>query len=191
MLGWHGIRRSLDEPALIRTELTATTAWWRAHLSVCDASVCHISRKDIMSKQICRQDFSKLEEKIGIMVETPSAVMIIEDIYNEVISFVSFGTNDLTHLVLGIDRNNERWAKLSSVYHPAVLQCIKMVIDVCNRFEVETSICGESGSQSEMAQILVRYGIKSISCNRDAIETISTTVFEEEQRLDKTKEKVG
>jgi len=56
---------------------------------------------------------------------------------------------------------------------------------------VETSICGESGSQSEMAQILVRYGIKSISCNRDAIETISTTVFEEEQRLDKTKEKVG
>jgi pyruvate,water dikinase len=42
------------------------------------------------------------------MVETPSAVMIIEDIYNEVISFVSFGTNDLTHLVLGIDRNNER-----------------------------------------------------------------------------------
>ena len=61
-----------------------------------------------MSKQICRQDFSKLDEKIGIMVETPSAVMIIEDIYNEVISFVSFGTNDLTHLVLGIDRNNER-----------------------------------------------------------------------------------
>jgi len=43
----------------------------------------------------------------------------------------------------------------------------------------------------KVAQILVRYGIKSISCNRDAIETISTTVFEEEQRLDKTKEKVG
>ena len=91
---------------------------------------------------------------------------------------------------MGIDRNNERLVKLSSVYHPAFLQSMKMVIDVCNRFDVETSICGESGSQSEMAQILVRYGIKSISCNRDAIETISTTVFEEEQIMAKIKEKV-
>ena len=56
-------------------------------------------------------------------------------------------------------------------------------MEVCNRLGIETSICGESGSQSEMAQILVRYGIKSISCNRDAIDLIKTPVFKEEQRM--------
>jgi pyruvate,water dikinase len=120
------------------------------------------------------------------MVETPAAILIIEELCKEGISFVSFGTNDLTQLILGIDRNNERLSRLSSVFHPAVLKSMKMVIEVCNRLGVETSICGESGSQSEMAQILVRYGIKSISCNRDAIDLIRTTVFEEEQRMMKS-----
>ena len=185
MLGWHGIRRSLDEPALLKAELNAIK---RLHdegftnLYVMLPFV--ISVEEVQkSKEICRQISSTLENKIGIMVETPAAILIIEELCKEGISFVSFGTNDLTQLILGIDRNNERLSRLSSVFHPAVLKSMKMVIEVCNRLGVETSICGESGSQSEMAQILVRYGIKSISCNRDAIDLIKTTVFEEEQRM--------
>jgi pyruvate,water dikinase len=58
---------------------------------------------------------------------------------------------------------------------------MKMVIDICNHFGIETSICGESGSSPEMAKILVKYGIKSISCNLDAIDTIRRIVFQEEQ----------
>ncbi len=193
MLGWHGIRRSLDEPPLLKAELTAIQRLHDEGLTNLYVMLPFvISVEEVAkTKQICRQEFPILEKKIGIMVETPAAVMIIEDLCKEGIAFVSFGTNDLTQLILGIDRNNERLAKLSSVYHPAVLQSMKLVIDVCNRFDVETSNCGESGSQSDMARILVRYGIKSISSNRDAIETILTTVFEEEQRLAKIKEKVG
>lgn len=116
------------------------------------------------------------------MVETPASVMIIEDLCKEGIAFASFGTNDLTQLTLGIDRNNERLAKISSAFHTAVLRSIKMVIDVCNRNGVETSICGESGSSPEMARILVRYGIKSISCNMDAINTIRAIVYQEEKQ---------
>lgn len=188
MLGWHGIRRSLDEPALLKAELNAIKKLHDegfTNLYVMLPFV--ISVEEVQkSKEICREISSTLENKIGIMVETPAAILIIEELCKEGISFVSFGTNDLTQLILGIDRNNERLSRLSSVFHPAVLKSMKMVIEVCNRLGVETSICGESGSQSEMAQILVRYGIKSISCNRDAIDLIRTTIFEEEQRMMKS-----
>jgi pyruvate,water dikinase len=89
----------------------------------------------------------------------------------------------LIQLTLGIDRNNERLAKRSSASHPAVLRSMKMVIDVCNEFGVETSICGESGSNVDIARILVKYGIKSISCNIDAIDTIRAVVYQEEQGI--------
>jgi pyruvate,water dikinase len=101
----------------------------------------------------------------------------------EGIAFASFGTNDLIQLVLGIDRNSERLAKMSSPFHPAILRSMKMVIDVCNDYGVESSICGESGSLPEMAKILVSYGIKSISCDIDAIDIIRAVVYQEEQKL--------
>lgn len=191
MLGWHGIRRSLEEPDLLKAELTAIQRLHdegQSNLYVMLPFV--ISVEEVQKvKDMCKHEFPTFEKRIGIMVETPASVLIIEDLCKEGISFASFGTNDLTQLILGIDRNNERLAKWSSVFHPAVLKSMKMVIDVCNRFGVETSICGESGSQPEMARTLVEYGIKSISCNRDAIDIIRSTVFEEEQRLDKKTEK--
>jgi pyruvate,water dikinase len=116
------------------------------------------------------------------MVETPASVMIIKELCEAKIAFASFGTNDLIQLTLGIDRNNETLAKSSSAFHPAILRSLKMVIDICNQFGIESSICGESGSDLEMAKILVGYGIKSISCNIDAIDNIRKVVYQEERR---------
>jgi pyruvate,water dikinase len=113
--------------------------------------------------------------------------MIIEDLCKEGIAFASFGTNDLTQLVLGIDRNNEKLAHLSSEFHPAVLRSIEMVIKICNSYGIETSICGESGSNPNMAKILLRYGIKSISCNIDAIDMIREVVHQEEEEEEEGK----
>jgi pyruvate, water dikinase len=84
---------------------------------------------------------------------------------------------------LGIDRGNERLANLSSTFHPAVLLSMKGVIDVCNRYGVETSICGEAGSDPKLAKILVEYGIRSISSNIDAINAIPIAVQEKEHEL--------
>lgn len=186
MLGWHGIRRSLDEPALLRSEFQAIKKMHEqeglTNLQVMLPFVTSIEEVH-RAKEIAREANLPLSAKIGIMVETPASVMIIEDLCKEGIAFASFGTNDLTQLVLGIDRNNERLAKMASPYHPAVLRSMKMVIDVCNAYGVETSICGESGSLSEMAKILVGYGIKSISCNMDVIATIRAVVYQEEQKL--------
>jgi len=184
MLGWHGIRRSLDEQELLKSEFQAIKRLHEEGLTNLQVMLPFvISVEEVRkAKEIAKQVSLPLDKaKIGIMVETPASVMIIEDLCKEGISFASFGTNDLAQLVLGIDRNNERLAQLSSEFHPAVLRSIEMVINTCNRYGIETSICGESGSNPNMARILVKYGIKSISCNIDAIDTIREVIHQEEQ----------
>lgn len=185
MLGWHGIRRSLDEPELLRSEFQAIKKMYDEGLTNLHIMLPFvISVEEVRwAKELAREEGLPATTKVGIMVETPASVMIIEDLCKEGISFASFGTNDLTQLTLGIDRNNARLARLSSSFHPAVLRSMKQVIDACNRYGIETSICGESGSSPDMARILIDYGIKSISCNTDAIDTIRKVVHQREQEL--------
>lgn len=184
MLGWHGIRRSLDEPALLKAEFEGIKRLHQEGLINVHVMLPFIISVEELreAKEIAREAGLTGKDEIGIMVETPAAVMIIEDLCKEGIAFASFGTNDLTQLTLGVDRNNERLAKLSSEFHPAVLRSMKQTIDVCNRYRVESSVCGESGSDPDMAKILVGYGIKSISCNADAISAIRAAVYEQEGR---------
>ncbi|MEM4598309.1 MAG: putative PEP-binding protein, partial [Candidatus Diapherotrites archaeon] len=113
----------------------------------------------------------------------PSAALTIDDILAEGIDFISFGTNDLTQLTLGLDRNNERIQKYFNEMHPSVLKLIKMVIDACKRAGVTTSICGQAASNPEMVKILIRYGIDSVSANIDSVEKIRAVVISEEKKL--------
>jgi pyruvate,water dikinase len=187
MLGWHGIRRSLDEPELLRAEFTAIKRLHEEGFGNVQIMLPFVISVDEVqkAKTIAQEVGLPDEAEIGIMVETPAAVMTIEELCKEGIAFASFGTNDLTQLTLGVDRNDERLAKLSSAFHPAVLRSMKEVIEVCNRYGVETSICGESGSDPEMVKILMKYGIKSVSCNTDAIDAIRSTVHDlEKERVE-------
>lgn len=186
MLGWHGIRRSIAEPELMKAEFEAIKRLYEEEgLTNMEVMLPFVVSTEEVKKarEIARQVGLSGKIKIGIMVETPASVMIIEELCKAKIAFASFGTNDLVQLILGIDRNNERLAKLSSPFHPAILDSMKMVIDTCNKYGIETSICGESGSSPEMAKILVRYGIKSISCNIDAVETIRAAVYQQERNV--------
>jgi pyruvate,water dikinase len=186
MLGWHGIRRSLDEPELLKAEFESFKRLYEdeglENLEVMLPFV--ISTDEVMrAKEIAKQVRLPEKIRIGIMVETPASVMIIEDLCKKAkIAFASFGTNDLVQLTLGIDRNNERLTNVSSTLHPSVLRFMKKVIDSCNKFGIETSICGESGSNPDTAKILVKYGINSISCNIDAIDTIRQAISQVEQK---------
>ena len=108
---------------------------------------------------------------------------MVEDFIKEGIDFVSFGTNDLTQYTLALDRNNERVAKLYTEKHKAVQKLIKEVILTCRKYGVETSICGQAGSDPEIAEKLVEYGITSISANPDAVEVVREMVARTELRL--------
>ena len=117
------------------------------------------------------------------MIEVPSAALTMEEIAKRDISFISFGTNDLTQLTLGLDRNNERIQKYFDEMHPAVLKLIKYVIDVCKEHDIETSICGQAANREDMVRTLVRFGIDSISANIDSVQRIRNVVLSEEKKI--------
>lgn len=187
MIGWHGIRRLLDEPKILRAEFQAVKELHDEGFDNVGIMLPFVIRAEEVkkAKELMREvGLGPCKEiDFGVMVETPAACWIIEDICKEGISFVSFGTNDLTQLTLGIDRNNERIAHLFSEMHPAVLGEVAKVIQVCKRYKVKTSICGQAGSKPEMAEFLVRQGIDSISANADAVEQIRHTVAKAEKKL--------
>src|SRR3989344_1897385 len=187
MLGWHGIRRSLDDAEILKAEFRAIK---RLHdegfknLGVMIPfviSVDEIKRSKKIMEEVGLEPLKDIE--FGVMCETPACVWIIEDLCNEGISFVSFGTNDLTQTTLGIDRNNERLQKWYNELHPAVLRSIEHVIKACKKYNVITSICGQAGSNPKMAEELVRFGIDSISANIDAVGLIRNTVSNIEKKM--------
>ncbi len=187
MIGWHGIRRLLDEPKILRAEFQAVKELHDEGFDNVGIMLPFIIRVDELrrAKELMKEVGLEPCKEIdfGIMVETPAACWVIEDLCKEGISFVSFGTNDLTQLTLGIDRNNERIAHLFSEMHPAVIGEIAKVVQVCKKYKVKTSICGQAGSKPEMAEFLVRQGIDSISANADAVDGIRHTVAKVEKKI--------
>ncbi|EEB74983.1 phosphoenolpyruvate synthase [Thermococcus sp. AM4] len=187
MLGWRGIRRSLDQPELLKAEFKAIKKVVEEGYDNIGVMLPLVANPDQIrkAKEIARSVGLEPHKDVewGIMVEVPAAALIIEDLIKEGLDFVSFGTNDLTQYTLAIDRDNDRIAYLYDEKHPAVLKLIKHVIKVAKKYGVETSICGQAGSDPKMAKILVRLGIDSISANPDAVELIRKTVAQEEQKL--------
>jgi pyruvate, water dikinase len=187
MIGWHGIRRLLDEPEILKAEFTAIRELhYEGHKNVgvmlpFVIRVEEIKKAKEMMKEVGLEPCKAVD--FGVMIETPASCWIIEDICKEGISFVSFGTNDLTQLTLGLDRNNQRIAKLFDELHPAVLNEIAKVIKVCRRYRVKTSICGQAGSKPEMAKFLVHQGVNSISANADAVDEIRQVVSDTEKSV--------
>jgi len=187
MIGWHAIRRLLDEPKILQAEFQAVKELHDEGNKNVGVMLPFIIRteevkqaKEIMrgmGLEPCRDvDF-------GVMIETPASCWIIEELCKEGINFISFGTNDLTQLTLGIDRNNARIAKLFDEMHPAVLGELAKVIKTCKKYDVQTSICGQAGSRPEMADFLVHQGIDSISANVDAVDEIRRVVARTEKKL--------
>ena len=187
MLGWRGIRRGLDQPELLKAEFTAIKKVVEEGYDNIGVMLPLVGHPEQIrkAKEIARSVGLEPHKDVewGIMIEVPAAALIIEDLIKEGLDFVSFGTNDLTQYTLAIDRDNDRIAYLYDEKHPAVLKLIENVIKVAKKYGVETSICGQAGSDPKMAKILVRLGIDSISANPDAVELIRKTVAQEEQKI--------
>ncbi len=187
MIGWHAIRRLLDEPAILKAEFQAIRDLHYEGLKNVGVMLPFVIRVDEVqrAKEMMREIGLEPLKAIdfGVMIETPAACWIIEDLCREGISFVSFGTNDLTQLTLGLDRNNQRLAKLFDEMHPAVLGEIAKVIKTCKKYCVKTSICGQAGSRPEMAEFLVHQGVDSISSNVDVVDEIRRVVARVEKKL--------
>lgn len=187
MLGWHGIKRSIDEPELLKAELLAIKDLSKEGLGNVGVMLPFVQSVEEVrkAKAIAKSAGIELGKDcaFGIMVETPAAAWIIDDLIAEGIQFISFGTNDLTQLTLGLDRNNERIQKWFTELHPAILKQLKYVIDKCNEAGIESSICGQAGSDPKMVSQLVRFGIKSVSANIDAVEEMRGVIARTEKEM--------
>lgn len=183
MLGWHGIRRDIDEPRMLKAQLNAIKELHEEGLTNVGVMLPFVqSLKEVLdSKKIAEEIMLQPEVDIGVMVETPAAVWIIDELIPH-IKFVSFGTNDLTQLTLGMDRNNEHVQKDFTELHPAILRQLEYVIKKCKVSGVRTSICGQAASNPEMVKKLIWYGIDSVSANIDAVEEIRNVVITEEKK---------
>jgi pyruvate,water dikinase len=187
MLGWRGIRRGIDQPEILRAELRTIKRLVEENYTNIGLMLplVHHPEQIAAAKEVANEVglIPHKDIKFGIMVETPASAIIIEDLIKEGLDFISFGTNDLTQYTLALDRNNERVAKHFTEKHPAVLKLIEGVIKTCNEHGVETSICGQAGSDPEVVKKLVEYGITSVSANPDAVTKVRETVARAEQRM--------
>ncbi len=187
MLGWHGIRRDLDEPEMLKVQFRAIKNMilkGYKNIGIMIPFTQNV-QEYIEAKKIAKEVGLNPHKDcfFGIMVETPGCSLTIEEYIKEKIDFVSFGTNDLTQLTLGLDRNNEKIQKWFTEFHPAILKQIAHVINACRQKGIRTSICGQAGSNPEMVKILVGLGIESISANIDAVDKIRETVYIAEREL--------
>ncbi|MCK5624338.1 phosphoenolpyruvate synthase [Candidatus Pacearchaeota archaeon] len=181
MLGMHGIRYGLKNPEILKAELKALkrVAEQGKTIGLLLPQIISVDEVKKVKEFLKEIDFQKA--KIGIMVETPAAVQIINDLCTEGIDFISFGTNDLTQYLLAVDRGNEQVQYIYNELNPAILYQLEFVIRVCKRNKVQTSICGQAGSKKEMVKFLVERGIDSISVNADVAKEISEYIVEIEK----------
>src|SRR3989344_5768932 len=189
MIGYRGCFRYVKEPDVFKMELHAIkkvreefglkNLWLMIPFVRRTGELKNV--KDLMHAEGLYQtrDF-----KLWIMVEVPSTVFIIEKFLDLGVAGISFGTNDLTQLILGVDRDSGIVAEEFDERHEAVLRALKHVIMECNARGVTSSFCGQAVSvYPEVAEAVVRYGITSVSVNPDSIETARKLIAGVERKV--------
>jgi pyruvate,water dikinase len=120
--------------------------------------------------------------KIYVMCEIPSNVLLADE-FLEIFDGMSIGSNDLTQLVLGIDRDNEMLTQIGDERNPAVLKMLEEVIKKCKEKNKYIGICGQAPSDfPEIVEFLVKNKIDSISVNPDAVIKTINLVKEVEEK---------
>jgi len=189
MMGYRGAARYIMEPELFKMELRALKKvrekFGLRNLWLMIPFVRRIGEmraiKDILREM---EIYQTRDFKLWIMVEVPSTVVLIDQFCKEGIDGVSIGTNDLTQLTLGIDRDNATLAKGFDERNEAVLRSLKHVITTCKKYGVTTSLCGQAPSvYPEFAEKLVEYGTTSMSVNPDAVERTRKIVASAEKKI--------
>ncbi|MFC7177215.1 phosphoenolpyruvate synthase [Halosegnis marinus] len=186
MLGYRGIRRSLDRPDTFAHELEAFRRLFEMGYDNVEVMFPLVNdAEDVIRARNLLEDAGVDPEKRrwGVMIETPASALTVESMCEAGIDFASFGTNDLTQYTLAVDRNNENVADRFDELHPGVLALIGEVIETCREHDVATSICGQAGSKPEMVRFLVNEGVSSISANIDAVRDVQHEVKRVEQKL--------
>ena len=175
-LGYRAIRICLTQPDIFKTQLRALyRAAVYGNISIMYPmiiSIEEIERIKKISAEVKQElkkesvPFKDVEE--GIMIETPAAVMICDELA-KMVDFFSIGTNDLTQYTLAIDRQNAKLDTFYNSHHPAILKMIKMVADNAHKEGIWVGICGELGADMSLTEEFVKMGIDELSVSPGAV----------------------
>ncbi len=193
-LGLRAIRLSISHDNFFRTQLRSLLrASFEQKLDILFPMISDIS-EIVRAKEILEEEKAKLEKrkikfgnpKVGVMIEVPAAVLMIEEICQEV-DFLSVGTNDLVQYLLGVDRDNELVADWFRTLHPSVLRSIKKIVEASEKYDVPAIICGEMAGSPVYAPILIGLGVRELSMNVNSLprvrQVISHIAYEEAQAI--------
>ncbi|MEM0043115.1 MAG: phosphoenolpyruvate synthase [Thermofilaceae archaeon] len=175
LIGYRGAFRYIKEPDIFRLECRAIKKVREEYgLKNVWVMVPFVRRVEefVQAKRIMEEEglVKGPDFKIWIMVEVPSTVLLIDKFIEAGIDGVSFGTNDLTMLILGIDRDDASVQEIYDERNLAVKRALSHVIRVCRRHGVTTSVCGQAPSNyPDIVEFLVKEGVTSISVNPDKV----------------------
>lgn len=188
-LGFRGAFRYIHNPAVFELELEAIkqtrdkyqmkNLWLMIPFCRTPQELKEVKKLIISSRLLRTPSF-----QLWLMVEIPSNIILLEEFIKVGIDGVSIGSNDLTMLLLGVDRDNAELAEVFNEQNPAVLWALKKTIKTCQKYKITSSICGQAPSiYPDLVEKLVEWGITSISVNPDAIERVRELVYQAEARL--------
>lgn len=182
-LGYRAIRICLDRPEIFKTQLRAIfRASYYGNIGIMYPMIISVNEvlqiKEIVKavkKELDDQGIPYGNVEQGVMIETPAAVMISEDLAKEV-DFFSIGTNDLTQYTLACDRQNAKLEKIADTHHPAVLREIQMTIENGHKGGAWVGICGELGADTSLTETFLRMGVDELSVSPSRILSVREAI---------------
>lgn len=189
MLGFRGASRYINDSAVFDLELEAIKRVRNKHgfknLFLMIPFVRTVNELREVKKYVAASGLARGGSfKLFMMCEIPSNVILLDEFLDEGLDGISIGSNDLTMLILGIDRDNEKVAYEFSELNPAVLWALEKVITTCRKRKVACGICGQAPSEyPELVAKLVHWGVTSISVSPDVIDKTRKIVYEAEHNL--------
>ena len=189
-MGYRAIRICLDRRDVFKTQLRALyRASYYGTIAIMFPMIISVTEVQTIKKIIAEVKKELDEENVpykdvelGIMIETPAAVMMTEELAQEV-DFFSVGTNDLTQYTLAIDRQNPKLDNIYDSHHPAILKMLKMIVDNGHKGGCWVGICGELGADTTLTETFLRMGFDELSVSPSMI----LKVRQEVRSLDLTK----
>ena len=184
-MGYRAIRICLEQPDIFKTQLRALyRASYYGNIFIMFPMIISVGEvkriKEIVEevkKELTEQGFAYGDVELGIMIETPAAVWMTEELAKEV-DFFSIGTNDLTQYTLAIDRQNPRLDAFYDAHHPAVLRAIQMTVENGHKGGAWVGICGELGADTELTETFLRMGVDELSVSPSRILAVRAAIRE-------------